>query len=99
MGNRMGRKLPPSQMELYKRIDEILWKHWDPIGVSEIPEARDEYHSYLPVVFRLAMEGNEATIAEYLYSVETVNMGLGGNSQKCRAIANLVLKEKTRLVA
>ncbi len=93
----MGNKLPPDPMELYKRIDELLLKEWDPIGVSEIPEARDEYYGYLPAVFRLALEGNEARIAEYLFSVETENMSLGGDKKKCQRIAGMVLKEKAML--
>jgi len=44
----MGQKLPPKQLELYKRIDEILFYRWDPIGVSDGAWARDEYQSYLP---------------------------------------------------
>lgn len=31
------------QILIYKRIDEILWFDWDPIGVNQIEEARDEY--------------------------------------------------------
>ena len=30
----MGQKLPANLLQLYKGIDEILWKDWDPIGVS-----------------------------------------------------------------
>jgi hypothetical protein len=38
----------PKDKELYRRIDEVVHYLWDPIGVSDVPEARDEYHSYLP---------------------------------------------------
>ncbi len=31
----MVSKLSPDQLALYKRIDEILWADWDPIGVSK----------------------------------------------------------------
>ena len=37
----MGKKLPPDQLELYKRIDEILFYKWDPIGISDGDWARD----------------------------------------------------------
>ena len=30
------------QKQLYKKIDEILWKEWDPIGVNDIDDVRDE---------------------------------------------------------
>ena len=62
----MGQKLSADQLQLYKGIDEILWKEWDPIGVSSYG-LRDEYNRYLPQVFKLAFE--DATlreIAEYL---------------------------------
>jgi len=47
----MGEKLPPRELELYKRCDEVLHYLWDPIGVAGAPAARDEYHAYLPEVF------------------------------------------------
>jgi hypothetical protein len=44
----MGMKLPPDELALYQGIDEILWKDWDPIGISRLePAPRDEYHRYL----------------------------------------------------
>jgi hypothetical protein len=32
--------------ELERRISEILLRHWDPLGVAEIPQAADEYDEY-----------------------------------------------------
>ena len=49
----MGKKLDPQQMELYRATDEVLHYIWDPIGVSDAPNARDEYSSYLPQVFKM----------------------------------------------
>lgn len=37
--------------KLYKVIDEILWKDWNPIGVNDIPSARDEYQT-IPAKYR-----------------------------------------------
>ena len=51
----MGKQLPPEELELYSRLDEILWKDWDPIGVYGIQEARDEYYRYLPDVFHMVL--------------------------------------------
>ncbi len=48
-------------------------------------------------MFRLALEGNEARITEYLLSVETEDMGFGGDKRKCRLIASMVLQEETKL--
>lgn len=94
----MGRKLPAKQLELYKRIDEILWRDWDPIGVSDFEGAKDEYHSYLPKVFRMALENaTQQEIAKYLFVNETKSMGMDGDMQHCLNIANLVLNAKEEI--
>lgn len=87
-------------MALYKRIDEILWKDWDPIGVCGASGARDEYRSYLAQVFRLVLDGtSQDQIAEYLFSLETDAMGLSGDKPRCTQIADLMLKTKSKLIA
>jgi hypothetical protein len=89
----MGKKLPPRQLELYQAIDEILWRDWDPIGVFGIDGARDEYQMYLPQVYQLALEGDRAKIADYLfcgghgkvgpyYAAEPA-LGRGGEDPRC----------------
>jgi len=53
-------KLSPQQKELWKKIQRILWEKWDPIGVYEKDsEWGDEYDTYVPHIFRLAIEGND----------------------------------------
>ncbi|WXG53380.1 MAG: hypothetical protein RNU03_01360 [Candidatus Sedimenticola sp. (ex Thyasira tokunagai)] len=94
----MGKKLPPDQMELYKRIDEILFYKWDPIGISDGDWARDEYHSYLPRVFSMALEyASPEPIAEYLGIVTTENMGLASAKEHDLAIATQILEVKESL--
>lgn len=94
----MGMKLPPDQMALYKRIDEILWKDWDPIGVFATSVARDEYRAYLPQVFHLVLDGaTQAQIAEYLFALETDAIELSGDRQRCANVASLMLKVKNEL--
>lgn len=76
----MGEKLSISDQELYRRTDEVLHYVWDPIGVAEVPNARDEYHSYLPQVFGLLKaNANAEQIADYLFKISTEQMGLNGN--------------------
>ena len=73
----MGSRLEPHQNELYHRVDEVLSYLWDPIGVAGIPEARDEYHGYLPHVFSMLVNGSQTgAIASYLSEVEGDRMGL-----------------------
>ena len=91
----MGKKLPPDQLDLYKRIDEILFYKWDPIGVSDIDWSRDEYHSYLPRVFSMALEyETPEKIAEFLTTISTDNMGLSSRPKHDLKIAELVLSVK-----
>lgn len=91
----MGQKLPAKQLAFYHRVDEILWRDWDPIGVSDTEAARDEYHSYLPKVFRMAIENaSQREIAKYLFLLETTSMGMNGDWERCLNVAILVLKAK-----
>jgi hypothetical protein len=51
------KNLPAAQEFLtYKKIDNILWTDWDPIGIhDETP--RDEYRGYIPEILRLKKSG------------------------------------------
>lgn len=93
---KMGTKLPDNELELYRRVDEVLHYVWDPIGVATIPEARDEYQGYLPDVFRMLQDGmGESSVATYLDSVATERMGLDANSEHSKRVAHLLLSWKT----
>ena len=62
---------------VHERADEILQYVWDPIGVGQIPEARDEYSSYVPQVVRLLMEEkSQQDLVRYLHDVESGHMGM-----------------------
>jgi hypothetical protein len=92
----MSQRLSPEQKELCRRIDEVLFYLWDPIGVAGAPEARDEYEGYVPHVFSLLMtEAGSALIAEFLVKTETEDMGLtksDGAQERARKIADLLQK-------
>ncbi|WP_259673271.1 MULTISPECIES: hypothetical protein [Rhizobium] len=45
-------------------MPEILLTEWDPIGVSDLPEAQDEYDAYADTVF--------GTLANQTASVDAV---------------------------
>ena len=80
------------QKELYKNIDEILWNDWDPIGVNDIAP-RDEYQSYTPTIFELKNKGADTElIAKTLHKIETETMGLFGNFEHCKQIADKINK-------
>lgn len=91
----MGKKLPQEQLEFYKCIDEILFYKWDPIGISEYACARDEYYSYLPQVFRIAIENDKpGPIAKDLNNIAVVSMGLHSAKNHDLSIAKLILEFK-----
>ena len=76
----------------YKKIDEILWFDWDPIGVNDIDDARDEYEGYVPEIFniRKACAGREE-IAMHLLNIEKKRMGLDGNLENCLNVAGKIV--------
>ena len=65
---------------LYSAVDEVLHYIWDPIGVSGVPQARDEYRFYVPHVFNLLHNGaSKESICAYLRSIVTERMGVSAN--------------------
>lgn len=91
----MGNKLSPRNQALYNAVDEVLHYVWDPIGVSAAPQARDEYHCYLPKVFGMLHSGaTEESIATYLGEVATDRMGLSANPQHDREVASILIDWK-----
>ena len=88
--------MPLRHLELYRAIDEILWRDWDPIGISGMSGARDEYQGYLPEVYRLALAGDRAKIAEYLFEVATSRMGLTTQRNQHLVVADLILAAKSQ---
>lgn len=91
----MGQKLSAPDLALYRAVDEVLHDVWDPIGVCGLPQARDEYHSYLPQVFGLLREGvDESAIAASLTSVTTERMGLSSQPDHDQEVARILLDWK-----
>ena len=70
--------MEPEQRRLTRIIREILLHEWDPIGVSGIPEAADEYDNYADVVANMLLTQSPSAedIHRYLYEVATEHMGL-----------------------
>lgn len=76
------------QRRLCAIIRETQLHDWDPIGVQEIPEAQDEYDSYVGSVFTLLdRRSSAAEVFEYLCKLETVHMGLTGDRAKTQRVA------------
>lgn len=74
-------------------IRDVLMRDWDPIGVADIPEAADEYDSYIAPVYRI-LAGNRSTdeLIGFLYRTETETMGLSRISRwHLRKVAETLL--------
>jgi hypothetical protein len=95
----MDRKKLFGYMEFYNHVNKILWEKWDPIGLSGYADSpRDEYYSYLPHVYHLALtKSDPKEIAEYLLLVEKEMMGLSGSENNCQMVAELIIQEKEKL--
>ena len=79
------RGLSGKDNELLARVDEVLHYLWDPIGVKDIPEARDEYTSYAGVVFSMLRRGaGSKEISKYLVNIRAEHMGMGGSEESSR---------------
>jgi len=71
--------------EIMRQIGAVLLQDWDPLGVNHIPEAQDEYESYVGGVYRLiASRASAAEISEHLRKSEYREMGLGRVTVRCR---------------
>jgi hypothetical protein len=57
------------------KIRAIFMAEWDPIGVNDLPEAADEYDSYIGGVYELLERGaSEESVRAYLRHIEIDQM-------------------------
>lgn len=91
--------LSAQDKEFLRRIDEVLHYVWDPIGVAGVPQARDEYESYVPQVFRLlkgTADGKD--VVEYLYRLSTEQIGMGANRDHDTKVVEVLLGWRDQLI-
>lgn len=94
----MKYRLDKKDKELYLRVDEVLHYIWDPIGVSNMPMARDEYDSYVPQVFSLVRDESDADIiARHLLDIVVTRMGLQETMEHALEVADILQDWKTVL--
>jgi hypothetical protein len=95
----MGEKLPPSQLALYRAIDEIVWTDWDPICVSQLQDwPRDEYYDYLPRIFSVASRGDRMELARVLADLYLHIAGHGVSVESQLGVADSILAARARCV-
>jgi hypothetical protein len=74
-------------------IKTALLREWDPIGVSQIPEAQDEYDSYVPAIYKLLITRRpQQEVYDYLWWLETEHMGLRGDRQATEQFSDRLLR-------
>ena len=75
----------------FKKIDDILWYDWDPIGINDVAP-RDEYSGYVAGIFKLRKEGaDRIKIGKRLLDLEINTIGMPGNLEECLIIADKIL--------
>ena len=61
--------------DIQDAIRQVLMQDWDPIGIKNTPECRDEYDSYIGGIYRLLARGaTEEQIVEHLDRIESQQM-------------------------
>jgi hypothetical protein len=69
-------------------IRDVLLRDWDPIGVKDVPEARNEYDAYLaPLAGMLASDKSVQDIGAYLCRIESERMGLTADPRRAETVA------------
>ena len=82
--------------ELGRRVDEVLYYVWDPIGVSDEPCARWEYKNYVTGVLQTLVDHDDAgPISDHLATIIRNNMGLPPDIQRCNEAAETLIQHKT----
>ena len=69
----MKKQTEEMQSELERRVSEVLFYVWDPIGVNGMPACRSEYDDYVPIIAAYLMHNfDEAGLdALMLFVMET----------------------------
>ncbi|MCF0062563.1 hypothetical protein MUK70_01580 [Dyadobacter chenwenxiniae] len=86
------RRLSEHQDQLYNFIDNLFLGEWDPIGINDMPEARNEYSPYTLQIFGLIIHGaSNDDIVEKLSRIEVDWMGLSSNADRNMELATKIL--------
>lgn len=63
--------------DVRSQIRGVLLRDWDPIGIGSMPDAADEYDSYIPdIAYLVSSNASVEEIQKYLFDVVSVHMGL-----------------------
>jgi hypothetical protein len=69
----------------------LLMTYWDPIGVNGIPEASDEYDSYLGALAEKLRKGADARgVSEYLSEIQSERMEIPARADQLTDVGERV---------
>jgi hypothetical protein len=78
--------------DYHRGIRRVLLHDWDPIGVADVPQAQDEYDSYVPELYSLLIRREPRhKLVDFLWWAETEHMGLCGNRRRTEQVADRLL--------
>jgi IS1 family transposase len=80
-------------VSLNERVAALLRQEWDPIGVHDVPAARDEYDAYVGAIAGLLRRRTTtANLAAVLVRIESEDMGLRPDLARAERVAAALLK-------
>ena len=72
---------------------------WDPIGVNDCQQARDEYYSYIAAIIKLLKENCDSyKLSNHLHQLRTNSIGLGESLEEDQKVAKQLIKETENMV-
>ena len=80
--------------KIYQLTDEILFYFWDPIGINQNFDARDEYADYVQGIVNI-LTIDDSALCDYIFDIETSKLGLDGSLSHCRKIADMLIDMKS----
>ncbi|MEL6328292.1 MAG: hypothetical protein AAFR38_01410 [Planctomycetota bacterium] len=89
-------RINPKRLEIAaRRVDQILWREWDPIDLKSFhgPDYLDEYHTQACEAAEIAWTRGERDVARYLNRARVCHMGMSQSDEAMdtdRRVAGLV---------
>jgi len=79
----------------YSSIGDILQNQWDPLGISDKNHPEGEYETYVPVIYRLAMEIDcIEELVDHLSRIACETIGVETNLHNDKKAARLIMAIK-----
>lgn len=83
----------------YSSIVDILHNQWDPLGISDTNFPEDEYETYVPVIYRLALEIDcIEELVEHLSRIACDTIGVETNLHNDKKAARLIMAIKCFII-